>query len=233
MKRKAIIVGATSGMGRELANVLSEKDYDVYIAGRRIDLLQESGFNYKQIDVTDIDNTISNLNEMVLSLEGLDLLVISSGTGDVNKSLDFGIEKCTIDVNVIGFTLIADWGFRYFEKQQKGHLVAISSLAGLRGGADSPAYNATKAYQINYMEALSVKASKLNLPITITDIRPGFVDTAMAKGEGLFWVTPLNKAVGQLYKAIRNKKRIAYISKRWGFIACILKIIPFKLYNKI
>ena len=75
--------------------------------------------------------------------------------------MDFKIEKRTIDTNIYGFTAVADWTFNYFEKQTFGHLVAISSIAGLRGSRQAPAYNATKAFQINYLEALRQKLNKL------------------------------------------------------------------------
>ena len=131
-------------------------------------------------------------------MNGLDLLVLSSGIGELNMDLDFLIEKQTIGTNVVGFTCICDWAFTYFAQQQSGHLTAITSVAGLRGSRYAPAYNATKAYQINYLEALRQKAASLQKNLFITDIRPGFVDTAMAKGEGLFPVAsrgiePLSK----------------------------------------
>tara|TARA_B110000259_G_scaffold62083_1_gene73496 strand:+ start:2861 stop:3178 length:318 start_codon:yes stop_codon:yes gene_type:complete len=96
-------------------------------------------------------------------------------------------------LNVNAFTEIVDWTFNYFKKQEKGHLVAISSIAGIRGSGIAPAYNASKAYQINYLEGLRQRATKTKHLIYVTDIRPRLVDTEMAKGEGLFWVAPLKK----------------------------------------
>lgn len=236
--RTAIIIGATSGIGEGLANIMTSKGYRVGITGRRNTLLENikarnpSQIEAKQVDVTASD-CIEKLEELVKTIGKADLIVISSGTGDINQNLDFEIEKRTIDVNVLGFTAIADWAFRYFEKQGKGHLAAITSVASLRGAAEAPAYNATKAYQTNYLEALSIKASKLKLPIVVTDIRPGFVNTDMAKGEGLFWVASVEKATTQIYKAIEQKNRIAYVTKRWGIIAFLLKALPYSIYKKI
>ena len=67
----------------------------------------------------------------------------------------------------------------------------------------------------------------------VTDIRPGFVDTAMATGDGIFWLVPLEKAAQQIFSAIKRKKRVAYISKRWSLIAFVLKILPAWLLKKI
>jgi short-subunit dehydrogenase len=187
----------------------------------------------KVLDVTDTVSSIEQLEELTNELGGLDILVISSGIGEINISLDFEIEKQTIDANILGFTSISDWAFNYFQKQQTGHLVLISSIGGLRGSSQAPAYNASKAYQINYTEGLQQKATKLKLPILITDIRPGLVDTKMAKGEGLFWVMPLEKAVYQMYKAIVNKRKVVYVTKRWRIIALLLKLIPRGVYVRM
>jgi short-subunit dehydrogenase len=237
--KKAIIIGATSGIGKELSELFAASNYKVGITGRRKELLLElsdenpDAYLTKVLDVTNTRAAIQQLEELTNELGGLDLLVISSGIGEINEALDFEIEKQTIDTNILGFTSIADWTFNYFEKQQYGHLVVISSIGGIRGSHQAPAYNASKAYQINYTEGLRQKAAKLKMPIFITDIRPGLVDTKMAKGEGLFWVMPLEKAVNQIYNAIIKKKKVVYVTKRWRLIAFVLKIIPRGIYDKM
>lgn len=158
----------------------------------------------------------SSLETLTQKMGGMDILIICAGTGELNPELSYQLEEPTLLTNVIGFTNIADWGFRYFEQQKSGHLVTISSVGGTHGSGIAPAYNASKAYQINYMEGLRQKATKSPYSIYTTDIRPGFVDTAMAKGEGLFWVTPVDKAVKQIKKAISKKKKVAFISKDGG-----------------
>lgn len=237
--KKAIIVGATSGIGRELAKLLVENGYSVGITGRRTELLQEikqenpNRYIAQSLDVTNTTDAIEKLEALATELGGMNLLVLSSGTGDANEHLDFEVEKRTIDTNVIGFTRVVDWAFNYFESQESGHLAAISSVGGLRGSRYAPAYNATKAYQINYLEGLRQKAAKLKLPIFVTDIRPGLVDTAMAKGEGLFWVMPLDKTTKQIFRAIRKKREVAYVTRRWRVMAFISKHLPRFLHDKI
>ncbi len=237
--KKVIIIGATSGIGKGLAKLLAGNNYKVGITGRRTELLEElktenpNSYFHKTFDVTDPNFIVEKLEELTTELGGLDLLILSSGTGDLNENLDFQIEKKIIDTNVLGFTCIADWSFKYFQKQKFGHLVAISSIGGLRGSRQCPAYNATKAYQINYLEALRQKSTFLKIPIIITDIRPGFVDTDMAKGEGRFWVATVDKATRQIFEAILNKKTIAYVTKCWRLIAMILKRIPRPIYDQM
>lgn len=237
--KKAIVIGATSGIGKGLAKILVDNNYKVGITGRRTELLEESknqnpeSYFIKTFDITDTEVIVEKLEELKAEIGGIDLLIISSGTGDLNEKLDFEIEKRTIDTNVVGFTCVANWAFNIFEEQKTGHLVAISSIGGLRGSRIAPTYNATKAYQINYLEGLRQKATKLNEKIFVSDIRPGFVDTAMAKGEGKFWVATVEKVSRQIFDAIEKKKKVVYVTKRWQIIATILKRIPRTIYDRL
>jgi len=236
--KRIIILGATSGIGKELAQLYAKGDNKVAITGRRTHLLEElknenPNFITRTFDITQPNDIKNNLDELSNELGGIDLLIISSGIGNINHNLDFDIEKQTVETNVVGFTCVCDWAINYFEKQGGGQLVGITSVAGLRGSRYAPSYNASKAYQINYLEAMRQKVTYLKIPICITDIRPGFVDTDMAKGEGLFWVASVAKAGKQIYKAIEKKKKIAYITKRWRFVSAIFELIPNWIYNKM
>ncbi len=237
--KKAIIIGASSGIGKGLAELLIENDYKVGITGRKTELLDKlkeqkpDSFLIKTFDATNIEISIEKLNELTKELGGLDLLILSSGTGELNESLDFDIERKVIDLNVTGFTNIVDWTFNYFEKQNYGHLAAVTSAAGIRGSRQAPSYNATKSYQINYLEGLRQKSTKSKKPIFVTDIRPGLVDTDMAKGEGLFWVMPVDKVARQIFKAIKKRKKVVYVTKRWGVIGRILKVLPRFIYDRM
>lgn len=236
--QKAIIIGASSGIGRELARVLHQNDYIVGLAGRRVELLSElqreiPDTYIKCIDVTKTKEAVEALEEFIMEMGGVDLVVISAGVGFINPDLNWEQERETIDTNILGFTAMANVAFKHFCKNGFGHIVGISSIAAIRGGSESPAYNASKAFVSNYLEGLRQKVSKLKSPITITDIQPGFVNTAMAKGEGLFWVSSSEKASRQIFRAIKNKKKHAYITKRWRIIAWLLKVMPDRLYDRL
>ena len=237
--KKIIIIGASSGIGRNLANLYAETDAKIGLIGRREEKLKElyrlnpDKYIYKICDVSNTELSATCLDELVNELGGLDVIILSAGTGELNNSLECNIEKPTLLTNVLGWTCLTNRAVRYFQKQGYGHLVSLSSVGGLRGNGISPAYNASKAYQINYLEGIRQKVTKLRLPIFVTDVRPGFVDTDMAKGDGLFWVAPVEKAGKQIFHAIQKKKRIVYVTKRWKLIAQILKIIPSSLYCKI
>ena len=237
--RNTVVIGASSGIGKCIAEKLLSSGETVVVCARRTALLDEIHNRYPEtsivetLDVNDSVHTENNLKRIFKDIKQVDWLILCSGIGDFNLDLDFETEKKTIDTNVSGFTAIVDCAFNLFKNQGFGQLAAISSIGGLRGGAGSPAYNASKAYQINYLEALQIKARKDKIPVYVTDIRPGFVDTVMAKGEGQFWVVPVAKAADQIIRAISKRRKVVYVSRRWGLIAFIISRLPFSLYSRL
>ncbi|MBR3081030.1 MAG: SDR family NAD(P)-dependent oxidoreductase [Prevotella sp.] len=232
-----IIIGATSGIGMALFEKYAADDNRIGIVGRRRHLLNELRQKHPDTaitvmaDITKQDEIAQAIDELHSELKDIDLAIVCSGVGDINASLDYAVERPTIDTNVIGWTFVVDTLYNMFEQQSHGHLVAITSAGGLRGEPMAPAYSASKAYQINYMEAMRKKAYKSGNHIHITDIRPGLVNTAMAKGEGLFWVMPVEKVASQIITAIHKNKYKAYVTKRWHILAIINKNLPYALYK--
>jgi len=237
--KKVIIIGASSGIGKELAKIFASNSYEVGIASRRTDLLNElaaelpTKVHVATIDVSNSHLAIQSLEKLIQDMAEVDVIIISAGTGYLNPSLIWSQEKETIDTNVTGFTAIAGVAMRHFINRKSGHLVGISSIASIKGSNICPSYNASKAFISNYLEGLRKKAVKEKLKISITDIQPGLIDTAMAKGEGLFWVSSSQKAAKQIFKAIQQKKKKAYITKRWAIVAWLLKILPEFIYDNI
>jgi len=237
--KKAIIIGASSGIGKELAKVLSQNGYAVGLTGRRIELLNSlknelpTQSFVKAMDVSQTDKAIQQLTELIGEMNGVELIVIGAGVGFINTELEWEKEKATIETNVAGFAAMANVAVQHFLEQRVGHLVGISSIAALRGSGGAPAYNASKAFVSNYLEGLQQKFINLKLPIVVTDVKPGFVDTAMAQGEGLFWVAPPEKAARQIYKTIKARRNHAYVTKRWRLIGLLLKLMPNYIYNRI
>lgn len=234
-----VIIGATSGIGKALFEKYANENKRIGIIGRRAHLLDELYQKYPsktiptKADITNLNEIEQAINALHKEMEYIDLAIVCSGTGDINATLDYSIERHAIDTNIVGWTFVIDMLYHILEQQGHGHLVAITSAGGLRGEAMAPAYSATKAYQINYMEALCKKAYKSRKQIAVTDIRPGLINTAMAKGEGLFWVMPVDKVASQIIAAIRKKKSKAYVTKRWHILAIINKILPYCLYKRM
>lgn len=234
--KKVVIFGATSGIGRGLALLFAKDGYRVAATGRRRDLLESlqkeaaDQIVVFENDVNQMEETKQVFSKIVDAFKTVDVVVHCSGIGDENPELNWQTEHGTLQTNVIAAAHIYGLAFKLFRDQQYGHLAAISSIASLRGNRHAPAYFASKAFQVNYLESLYLKTKEIESgKVYITDIRPGFVDTKMALGNEIFWLTPLPKAVRQIYKAIRQKRRKVYVSHRWAWIALVLKIVPASL----
>ena len=247
LNKKVLIIGATSGIGRALADLYCDAGSDVAITGRRQDLLDEFKFERETkhrisnngskvitgcFDVRGNQN-ISNIEQIIAQLGGLDLLIYNSGYGEVSDTLDWEIEKRTYETNVKGFIEIVHYAYSFFAKQGHGQIAATSSIAGIRGNGFAPAYSASKAFMSIYMEGLHIKSLKTKSGVAITDIQPGFVNTHMAKGEKQFWVAPVQKAARQIFNGIEKKRSRIYVTKRWWLIAQLMKVVPGWVYYKI
>ena len=236
---KAIIVGASSGIGKALAYELAKNGYEVGLMARRLDLLLEiqkeiaSPIAPRQIDVTQTSQAQSILEDYIQEIGNVDLIIVNAGVIFNNPSFEWGKEKKTIDVNVVGFAAMACTAMQYFLKQGQGHLVGISSISAIRGESDSPSYSASKAFVSNFLEGLRLKAYKQKKNICVADIKPGWVDTAMAAGEETFWMATPEKAAQQIYSAIHHKRSHAYITRRWRLFAWLLKLCPLWLYKRL
>ena len=236
--KKVVIIGATSGIGKALALRYIREGHKVGITGRRKHLLEELHQQFPQqvfiesFDVTGAENIV-HLKHLIQQLRGMDLFVYNSGTGEASKTLNWEIDEQTTLINVNGFVETTVYAFNYFVQQGHGQIAGISSIAAYRGNSWAPAYGASKAYMSNYLEALSIKADRMKIPIAVTDVQPGFVQTEMAKGNKLFWIAPLDKAVNQIFKAVEQKKRRVQITKRWALIAWALKWLPYSIYKKL
>ena len=232
MSKNAVVFGATSGIGMELAKILVLNGYKVLITGRRIEKLEslkgENPDHYftRKHDITDLDDSAKVFDELPDIFEKVDLIVHNSGIGENNFDLDWEKDLPTLETNVLGASRVYQLSYNYFKNQGFGHLVSITSIASLVGNRHVPAYHASKAFQSNYMESLWMKARHTKkAKIYITNILPGYVDTDIITGP-TFWMAPLDKAVKQIYAAIQKKKRKAYITKRWRFVAFMMKIVP-------
>lgn len=235
--KNALVIGASSGIGKELCKLLVLDGYKVVITGRREKLLQEikaenpDMFIVKVHDVNDLESSETLFKTVKEEFKTLDLVVYSSGVGEPNYKLEWDKELPTLQTNVLAATKVYGLAYQLFKEQGFGHLVGISSIASIRGNRHVPAYFASKAFQASYLESLWMKGKRSEATIYVTDIQPGFVDTAMALGD-TFWMASLEKASNQIYNAIKKKKRKAYITKRWRLIAFVLKIVPAKLLYK-
>jgi short-subunit dehydrogenase len=237
---KAIVVGATSGMGRQLAKLLA-KDYDIGLVSRRVSLLESlqaeipTKSYIKQIDVAQHEQARQQLSELIIQIGGLDLMVIAiSATNDNDDDESFKAKQRTIDVDLVGFWVMAETTLAFFEQQKSGHLVGFSSTSGLRGDANCPTYSGAKAFISRYLEANRNRMIQRKIPIDFTDIIPGWVEIEaidVHKIPTAYWIATTQDAAQQIYEAITAKKKKAYITKRWELIAWLWNILPDCIYN--
>lgn len=233
MSKKIIIVGATSGIGRELARQCVEKEYLVAGTGRRVERLEvlkkELGnyFYFSEMDVTDHEKSKEQLHELIRQMGGMDIIVLNAGIAHSQAASVTSMEQMIIDVNVSGFVQLFGEAFKYFRMQGHGQIVGISSIASLFGSSRAAPYSASKAFISTYMQAYRQRSNNMEHDITITDVKPGFVKSEMTEGKkGMFWVAETEKAVKQMLRDIEKKKSYSYVTRRWFLVALLLKITP-------
>ena len=236
----AIVIGASSGIGRALALRLARAGWTLGLTGRRVARLEQLrdeigvGARMQAMDVTDVPRAMAQLEELIAALGGADLIVVNAGTGAVNPGLAWELEEPAIRVNALGFAAMANVAMRHFRARGHGHLVGISSLNALRGSRHAPAYSASKAFVSNYLEALWYYAANSGLPITVTDIQPGFVDTDMVREQWRkFWVASPEAVADQICDAIRRRRKRAIVTRRWVVMAWLMRVVPDWLYRRI
>lgn len=236
--KKVIVVGGSSGIGREVARLFAQEGNKVAVTGRRSVQLDELRQEFPEkvitgvFDVRKLDNP-RQLDLLIEQMGGMDICLISAGLGTVSKDLNWEIENETYETNVSAFTQVSTWAFNYFVQQGHGQLANISSIASLRGNSHAPAYSASKAYQSIYFEGLRMKAMRLNVPLIITDIKPGFVQTKMAQGNKRFWVASVHKAARQIKSGMDSGRFRFYVTKRWRLIAWIMKWMPNFIFHRV
>ncbi len=229
--KKIIIIGATSGIGREVAKLYIARGWQVGVAGRRTEELEALRKEAPQqvytetIDVTQEDAPV-RLQSLIDKVGGMDVFLLSSGIGKQNPTLEADIELRTAATNVAGFMRMTMTAYHFFAKQGYGHIAAISSIAGTKGLGIAPAYSATKRFQNTYLDALEQLAHMNGLNIRFTDIRPGFVATPLLKDDSYPLLMKAPDVAAQIVKGIDRKKRTLIIDWRYRILVFFWRLIP-------
>ena len=236
--KKAIIMGASSGIGYAVAKRLIEEGWMVGLSARRQEPLEtltqlapERVFA-QRIDVTDTEAT-TPLSQLIARLGGIDLYFHASGIGKQNTLLDESIEQATLATNVMGFARMVDLVFNYMANNGGGHIAIISSVAGTKGIGSAASYSASKTFQNAYIQALDQLAVKRGLPIIFTDIRPGFVDTPILTGDNYPMLMTVEHVAERIMWALKRKKRVRIIDWRYRLMVRIWRMIPNCVWRKM
>ena len=241
--KRAIVIGASSGIGREVARLLMSEGWKVGVAARREAMLSDLGAAATaRIDVT-ADDATQRLQQLIADLGGMDLFFYASGIGHQNRQLREDIELSTMQTNALGFTRMIGEAYRYFAARQEqggkeaaawAHIAAITSIAGTKGLGPAPAYSATKAMQNVYLQALEQQARQRGLRIRFTDIRPGFVDTALLAGDFRYPMMLRPESVARdIISVINSHAHIRVIDWRYRLLTAFWRRIPRFIWRRL
>lgn len=240
--KKVIIIGASSGIGAIVAADFARLGMQVGVAARRLEPLQEIASQYPGkvipmcIDVTAVD-AVARFRQLIEQNGGMDILVYAAGVGFRDPELNQGSLTNTIEVNVTGFARIVAEAYKYFRDNAdvtRGQIAAITSVAATKGIGVSAAYSASKRFEQTFLEALAQLAVKQQVNVDITDIRPGFVRTALlAEGRKYPMLMEPEYAAKLIEIAILKHKRVAYIDYRWHALVAAWRLIPSAIWRKL
>lgn len=251
-------MGATSGIGQEVARLLAANGYEVGIAGRREERLVQMSqatpgiVAHRQIDVTKEDAP-TELYKLIEELGGMDLYFHSSGIGWENVALDADKELKTVETNGVGFVRMVSAAYNWFaeqradeakqraegdeqrasDKEHKARIACITSIARTRGLGAAPAYSATKRMQAHYLECLSQQARMRHLNIGITDIRPGFVATDLIAGSHFPLQLKAEDVARTIVRAIERGSEVVTIDWRYRLLVAAWQLIPRWLWVRL
>lgn len=236
MSKRIIIVGASSGLGHELAALYAAGGNKVGVVARRelpLQQLQEQfpgAVSYRAADMTG-ENFEHNLHELINELGGLDIFIITASVVSFSSDLSSPGEQDTIQINVNGFACAVQYAWNYFSIHGGGQIVGVSSIAAARGNKAVPAYHASKSFQAAYLESIRIRARYEKRNIIVTQLVPGYIDTAMGVGERVFWSTPVARAARLALRAINGQRKVVFVPKRWFWIFHFQRFLPIFIYD--
>lgn len=237
--KRIVIVGATSGIGLEVAKRCIREGWLVGAAGRReeaLETLRASAPEQVVTEALDIthDDAPEHLTRLVEKLGGMDIYLHCSGVGKRNTDLRPDIEIGTLRTNGEGFVRMVTAAFDYFRLHGGGHLAVISSIAGTKGLGSAPAYSATKRMQNTYIDALAQLAHMEKLDIRFTDIRPGFVATPLLAGDGHYpMLMQVGKVAERIMRVLKRQRRRVVIDRRYAVMVFFWKLLPEWLWERL
>lgn len=239
--KKIVIIGASSGMGMRIATDFARLGWRVGIAARREDRLKEikaqypDRIEYMTLDVAAPD-AVDRFYKLIELIDGMDYLLYAAGCGWYDPELDYAHSNDTIDVNVRGFTTIVTAAYRYYRDTanlHQGHIAAITSVAGVKGIGVSAVYSASKRYQWAFLQAIDQLAHQQHVNVSITDIRPGFVDTPLIEGHSYPMEMSIDYVAPRIETAMLRRRRVAYIDSRWAVVSAIWRMVPDSLWRRL
>jgi len=240
---RAVVVGASSGIGAALVERLAAQGAHVVALARRAEQLAElqaaaadspGKVSVRVHDVCETEAVAALFEEVVVELGGLDLLIYAAGimTPVGGEEYDTQKDLAMLEVNLGGCVAWCNPTAHLFRTQRSGTIVGISSIAGARGRKGNPMYGTTKAAMDHYLEALRNRLGECGAHVCT--IKPGYVATPMTEGVGgMFWVISADTAAKRILRAARCRVNERYVPMRWGLVALVLRCIPSFLFRRL
>jgi len=244
--KKAIIIGATSGIGKAVASLLVKQGWTVAVTGRRyqnlLSLRYELGCDKvlpMQMDVTE-ESSVEVLDSIIEQMGAPDLFLYVSGIGRQNPELDIEVEVNTIKTNCEGMVRLVDHfinyvkGNGYYTKKNPAHVAVVTSVAGTKGMGAAPAYSATKKMQSTYLSALVQYSHMEKVPVKFSDIRPGFVATDILNPMKNYpMLITREKAAQYIVRGLKRKKRVIIFDWKFKAIVILWNLIPNFIWERL
>lgn len=240
--KKIVIIGASSGIGFQVAADFAAMGWRVGMAARRLEPMEALKQQYPdRIECASIDVTSEDaprlLGDLIESIDGMDILLFASGVGFADPELADARLTNTLDVNVVGFARILAYAYKYYRDTANvstGQIAAITSVAGTKGIGIAAAYSASKRFQQQFIDALDQLAHTQHVNVRFTDIRPGFVRTPLLRDDRDYpMIMTVEEAAKCVELAILKQKRVATVDSRWRIVNSLWRLIPRCLWTRI
>lgn len=240
--KRALIIGASSGMGAELALQLAQSGCEVAAVARRGEELEKlaasvtgtSKIRYYTHDVCNASEVPELIQLIAHDMGGFELFIYCAGVMPriTPDEYCFEKDKQNIEVNLLGAIAWINEAAQRFERAGEGTIVGISSVAGDRGRKGMPSYCASKAGLNTYLESIRNRVGRSG--VAVVTIKPGPVDTPMTKGlDKLPMLISSQEAVSQILSAARRRAHTVYIPGKWRPIMWVIRAIPSFIFKKL
>jgi NAD(P)-dependent dehydrogenase (short-subunit alcohol dehydrogenase family) len=246
IERRALVVGASSGIGAAIVRQLVHEGYRVVALARRraeLDELVEicapaarasgGSVSARAHDVRDFDAIPALFEGAARELGGLHLLVYAAGVmPEIGRDeYDTAKDLEQVAVNLEGCIAWCNEAAKLFRTQRSGTILGISSIAGDRGRKGNPVYGTTKAAMNTYLEALRNRLAESG--VHVCTVKPGFVDTVMTRGKKTFWLISAEEAARLALNAARGRANVRYVPRRWWLVGTVIRAIPSFLFRHL
>ena len=238
-----MIVGASAGIGAELARELVRRGYFVALIARRGHLLEaltdelnaggQMNARFYTHDVTDFDAVPLLFQTILADLHRIDSFIFNAGVMPKFEMNEFDFQKNAemVRVNTLAPMAWLEPAAVMFQNVGAGQIVGISSTAAERGRVKNPGYNASKAGFDTFLEGLRNRLTRHG--VHVLTIRPGPIDTDLVREVGGPMMVPPTVAARDIARAMQSKRQVAYTPARWRLIMLIIRHIPSVIFRRL